>query len=173
VCLPCAAVVVLSPEFVRKKFPMQELQTFLERKATAPNSIIIIPVFYQLTVEQCYDLEALYHSEPWPSSPGVPKVEDKGVLKAWAAAVKVLLETTGVKIEEVRVAWNGDSLLLTCAVSARLVLCRCVCVFEMRVSLHVCAQCCPLIVAAWCRPTTTKGCWLGWWRTQWWRTSSP
>jgi hypothetical protein len=98
----CAAVMVLSPEFVRKKFTMRELKIFLERKVKDPSSIIIIPVLYELAVEQCCNLEQLYDSEPWPSSPKVPKVEDKEVLKEWAADVKKLLEYTGVKIEEVR-----------------------------------------------------------------------
>jgi hypothetical protein len=102
-CLLCAAVVVLSPEFVRKECTMRELKMFLERKASDPSSIVIIPVFYGLTVEQCENLEQLYASEPWPASPGVPKVEDKAVLKGWAAAVKQLLGATGAKIEEVRV----------------------------------------------------------------------
>jgi hypothetical protein len=102
--LLCAAVVVLSPEFVRKECTMRELGIFLERKARDPSSIVIIPVFYELTVEQCENLEQLYASEPWPASPGVPRVEDKAVLKGWAAAVKQLLGTsTGAKIEEVRV----------------------------------------------------------------------
>jgi hypothetical protein len=98
-------VVVLSPEFVRKKFPMRELGMFLERKAMDPGSIVIVPVFYKLSVEQCDDLEQLYDSEPWPTSPGVPKVEDRGVLKGWAADVKKLLEYTGVRLEQVRMAW--------------------------------------------------------------------
>jgi hypothetical protein len=98
-------VVVLSAEFVRKKFPMRELGIFLERKARDPDSVVIIPVFYELTVEQCDNLEQLYDSEPWPTSPGVPKVEDRGVLKRWAADVKKLLEYTGVRLEQVRVAW--------------------------------------------------------------------
>jgi hypothetical protein len=99
-------VVVLSPEFVRKKYPMQEVNMFLERKARAPDSIVIIPVFHELTVEQCNNLEQLYSSEPWPISPSIPEV-DKEVLKGWAADVQKMLECTGVKIEEVRVGCNG------------------------------------------------------------------
>jgi hypothetical protein len=102
--LPCAAVVVLSRDFVRKERTMRELAIFLERKASDPSSIVIIPVFYELTVEQCENLEQLYASEPWPASPGVPRVEDKGVLKGWAAAVQQLLGATGAKIKEVREA---------------------------------------------------------------------
>jgi hypothetical protein len=87
---------------------MRELQIFLERKARDPSSIVIIPVFYELTVEQCENLEQLYASEPWPTSPGVPKVEDKAALKRWAEAVNQLLGVTGAKIEEVSVV--GSSL---------------------------------------------------------------
>jgi hypothetical protein len=105
--VPTAAVVVLSPEFVRKKYPMQEVKMFIERKARAPDSIVIIPVFHELTVEQCINLEQLYDSEPWPISPRIPEV-DKEVLKGWAADVKKMLEYTGVKIEEVSVGCSGS-----------------------------------------------------------------
>jgi hypothetical protein len=104
--VPIAAVVVLSPEFVRKKYTMLELKVFLERKARDPRSIVIIPVFLGLTVEQCYNLEQLYDSEPWPTSPSMPTVE-KAVLQGWAADVKRILECTGVKIEEVSVTCDG------------------------------------------------------------------
>jgi hypothetical protein len=104
--VPIAAVVVLSPEFVRKKYTMLELKMFLERKAKDPDSIVIIPVFLGLTVEQCYNLEQLYDSEPWPTSPSMPTVE-KAVLQGWAADVKQILISTGVKIEEVSVTCDG------------------------------------------------------------------
>jgi hypothetical protein len=110
--LLCAAVVVLSHEFVRKEFTIRELKIFLERKARDPSSIVIIPVFYELTVEQCENLEQLYTSEPWPASPGVPRVEDKAVLKGWAAAFKQLLSvSTGAKIEEVRAVLSAGQLM--------------------------------------------------------------
>jgi hypothetical protein len=99
-------VVVLSPEFVRKKCTMLELKMFLERKARDLDSIVIIPVFHELTVEQCYNLEQLYDSEPWPTSSSIPTVE-KAVLQGWAADVKQMLEFTGVKIEEVSVTCDG------------------------------------------------------------------
>jgi hypothetical protein len=107
--LLCAAVVVLSREFVRKRFTMRELRIFLERKARDP-TFVIIPVFYELTVEQCSNLEQLYVCKPWPTSPGVPKVADKDVLKGWAEDVRKLLDVTGAKIEEVR-AWPAGFLL--------------------------------------------------------------
>jgi hypothetical protein len=89
--LRCAAVVVLSPEIVHRQHPMGELQILLERKARDPSSIVIIPVFIGLTMEQCDDLEGLYHSQPWPQ--GVPQPSDQernGSLEEWAAAVKQL-----------------------------------------------------------------------------------
>jgi hypothetical protein len=104
--VPIAAVVVLSPEFVRKKYTMLELKMFLERKARDPHSMVIIPVFLGLTVEQCYNLEQLYDSNPWPTSPSMPTVE-RAVLQGWAADVKQILESTGVKIEEVSVTCDG------------------------------------------------------------------
>jgi hypothetical protein len=108
-----AAVVVLSPEFVQKKHPMRELQIFLERKAADPSSLIIIPVFIGLTVEQCDNLEALYLSQPWPK--GVPKLikqETAETLKEWAAAVKQLLLITVAKSEEVGIALLRSALIV-------------------------------------------------------------
>jgi hypothetical protein len=99
-----AAVVVLSPEFVRKAYPMGELKIFLERKASDPHSIVIIPVFIGLTVSQCYDLEALYDSEPWRTSTEIPPVRDRAVLRGWAEDVRELLKSTGAAIEQVRIA---------------------------------------------------------------------
>jgi hypothetical protein len=96
-----AAVVVLSPEFVRKAHPMRELGIFLERKARDPSSIVIIPVLLGLTVEQCRDMEALY-SQPWPE--GIQAPEKAESLKEWAAAVRQLLEMPMIRSEEVRVA---------------------------------------------------------------------
>jgi hypothetical protein len=100
VCLLCAAVVVLSPEFVRKESTMRELKIFLERKAKDPSNLVIVLVFYELTVEQCENLQLLYEDEPWPT--GIARVDDDGVLKGWVEAVQQLLVTTGAKIEEVR-----------------------------------------------------------------------
>jgi hypothetical protein len=161
-------VVVLSPEFVRKEFPMRELQIFLERKARDPSSIVIVPVFYELTVEQCENLEQLYDSEPWPSSPGVPKVEDRGVLKGWAEAVKQLLDATGAKIEEVRdgefVRWRHVH-KYAWAVQMRHTYTNCA--YDLGITLA------ETIWAACCRPTTTRVCWLGRWWMRWWSTSLP
>jgi hypothetical protein len=54
-------------------------------------------------VEQCSNLECLYNSEPWPTSPGVhPTAGDKDVLKEWAEDVRTLLDATGAKIQEVQ-----------------------------------------------------------------------
>jgi hypothetical protein len=99
-------VVVLTPEFVHRRRPPRELQIFLERKASDPDSIVLIPVFLGLTGEQCDDLEGLYHSQPWP--PGVPqpsKQERAESLEEWAEAVKQLrLQVTVAKSEEVGAA---------------------------------------------------------------------
>jgi hypothetical protein len=95
---------------------MRELGIFLERKARDPGSIVIVPVLYKLTVEQCHKLEQLYDCEPWPNSTRVPKVEDRGVLKGWAADVKKLLQYTGVRLDQVRVAccWQAAAHVPAC-----------------------------------------------------------
>jgi hypothetical protein len=100
VCALLAAVVVLSPELVRKA-PARELHMFLERKARDPASVAIVPVLLGLTVEECGDLEALY-SQPWPV--GVPepsKQERAESLAEWAAVVKQLLRSPVTTSKEV------------------------------------------------------------------------
>jgi proteasome lid subunit RPN8/RPN11 len=106
----CAAVVVLSPEFVQTRHPMRELGIFLERKASDPSGILIIPVFLGLNEEQCDDLLS-YHSHPSPQGVAQPSDQDRAEsLKEWAAAVKQLrLQST--------VAWGnevGDARMLGC-----------------------------------------------------------
>jgi hypothetical protein len=92
--------VVLSPEFVRKKHPMRELRIFLDRTADLSDRIVIIPDLVGLTYTQCTTLENVYEAESWPES--VSQVEDKGVLKGWAADVKALLDITGATLKAVR-----------------------------------------------------------------------
>jgi hypothetical protein len=100
--VPCAAVVVLSPEFVQTRHPMRELQIFLERQSRDPSSIFIIPVFIGLTAEQCCDVEQLYASQAWPD--GVPELSEQEraeSLEKWAAAVEQLLHFKAVTSAEV------------------------------------------------------------------------
>jgi hypothetical protein len=101
-----AAVVVLSPELVHRQHPMRELQIFLERKDSDPSSIIIIPVFLGLTMEQCDDVEGLYHSQPWPQGVPSPSEQERAVsVKEWAAVVRQLrLQPTVARSEEVGAA---------------------------------------------------------------------
>jgi hypothetical protein len=90
-CLPCAAVVVLSPELVHGQRPTQELQILLERKARDPSSIAIIPVFIDLTSEQCDDLAGPQHAQPWPQ--GIQQSSEQEWAesrKEWAAAIEKL-----------------------------------------------------------------------------------
>jgi hypothetical protein len=96
-------VVVLSPEFVQARHPMRELGILLERKASDPSGILILPVFIGLGVEQCDDLKALYHSQPWPQGVSKPSEQERAEsLKEWAAAVEQLrLQLTVAWSEEV------------------------------------------------------------------------
>jgi hypothetical protein len=49
---PCAAVVVLSEEFLSSTFPAAELHLLLERRSIPGSKGVIVPVFYGVTCEQ-------------------------------------------------------------------------------------------------------------------------
>jgi hypothetical protein len=124
--VPDAAVVVLSPELVQWQHPMRELQVLLERKAREPDSLLIIPVFIGLTVEQCDDLEGLYHSQPWPLEVSQPSEQQRAdSLDEWAAAIEQLrLQPTVVNSEEVGGAYvkrdvGSCRVLVWCGAGAR------------------------------------------------------
>jgi hypothetical protein len=101
--VPCAAVVVLSPAFVRDKHRMRELQILLERRAEDPGSIAILPVLIGRSVQQCGDLGARYLSQPWPQGVPEPTAQERAAaLEEWAAAIKQLLQLPVATSEEVR-----------------------------------------------------------------------
>ena len=93
----CATVVVvLSPEFVRKKCPMEELEIIISRK---PGSFCLLPVWYGITYKQCSNLSASYSTEPWVGGEDKPA---PSVLQHWAGNVKRLLDTVAVRDDQVR-----------------------------------------------------------------------
>ena len=57
-----AAVVVLSPEYVRKECPMEELEILLARQRSDQGGVHVLPVWYGVNYQQCCDLEAVYKS---------------------------------------------------------------------------------------------------------------
>jgi hypothetical protein len=98
-------VVVVSQAFVRKEHPMKELMIFLARKAKNPDSIVIIPVFVGLTVEECYDPMVSLYNKDWPKGIEEPSKEDKvKFFKDWTAAVKQLPYITILRDEQVGAA---------------------------------------------------------------------
>ena len=55
------AVVILSPEFAARKWTLKELMCFLERfEKGGEREVIIIPVFYRLTLDDCRDENSLF-----------------------------------------------------------------------------------------------------------------
>jgi hypothetical protein len=98
-------VVVLSQEFVRKEHPMTELQMFLDRRAEDPSSIVIVPVLFGLTVEECYDPMASLYNKRWPQDVAEPGEHDKPKLFVqWTAAVKQLTDINILREDEVGIA---------------------------------------------------------------------
>ena len=93
-----AVVVVLSPEFLRKKYPMMELDILLARQRADPGSVRVLPVWYNVTYQQCCNLQTVYHSEKWVGGELKPAQD---VLDRWANTVRELLNTPAVRDEEV------------------------------------------------------------------------
>lgn len=90
-----AVVVVLSRDFVTKKWPMWELGIALERQQQQDvqrSSFLMLPVLYDLTYE---DAESLMHSvyadpRTWQDK----QRPDEATLQKWAAWVKESLGVT-------------------------------------------------------------------------------
>ena len=93
-----AVVVVLSPEFVRKKSPMEELEILLARHRADPRSVLVLPVWYGIDYQRVCNLEAGYHSEEWVGGQAKPAPD---VLARWAKTVRELLNTTAVRDDQV------------------------------------------------------------------------
>lgn len=55
------AVVILSPEFAARNWTLKELMCFLERyRVGGEHGVVIIPVFYRLTLNDCRDQKSLF-----------------------------------------------------------------------------------------------------------------
>ena len=86
----CAVVVVLSPECVRKPYPMAELRTLLQRK-DEKGSCRLLPVLYGITYEQCMGLRTNYVNDKWWRLEDKPAADE---LERWASMVERLLCVT-------------------------------------------------------------------------------
>jgi hypothetical protein len=119
---PCpAVVVVLSPDFVRKKWPMRELEAALARPLRDPGAtgggggegepVTLLPVLVDgLRVEDLGDAQSrLYGPRVWPSSRERPRDE---VLTAWAALLKRVSAIVCMREDQARAQglWVGPHL---------------------------------------------------------------
>ena len=90
-------MVVLSTDFVRKRYPMEELALLLKRKRE-DQGFRLLPVLYGITYEQCTSLPQGYHTDEWGLKGGKPADD---ILQGWAAAVEELLNITAVREDQV------------------------------------------------------------------------
>ena len=82
---------MITPEYVRKQVPMEELQILLDNRRLQPNKALFA-VFYGYDVDQCSDINAfraLYDTERWVGGEEKP---DNSKLDAWAKSVKELCQ---------------------------------------------------------------------------------
>ena len=77
---------------------MEELEISLARQRTEPGSVRVLPVWYGITYQQCYNLEAVYNSEEWIGGEVKPA---PNVLARWAMAVRELLELSAIRDDQV------------------------------------------------------------------------
>ena len=95
---------MITPEFVRKRVPMEELQILLDDRSAQPSDQpqkAIFAVFYGYEVEQCSKMQvfrALYDTEKWVGGEEIP---DKKVLDAWAKNVEELCKYCGIRKDQV------------------------------------------------------------------------
>ena len=116
-------VVVLSREFVRKKAPMEELRLALQRVEETPKAARILPVFLEVSVEDCTSVRRLYDS--WTVEWG-PKPDDE-VLKVWENTLKGVQQYTGVRSDQVTIQPCRQDLLLLLRLMSTLPSCRITC----------------------------------------------
>jgi hypothetical protein len=131
---PCAAVLVLSREFVCKKAPMAELKMLLERwkavSADGKRGVVLVPVVWALEWKDLEDREQLYAPASWPA--GVKPAPDAQVAE-WKSLVEDLTKITSIRLDQVRhplrhsnliqvlprITVTADAILLWCRGSAR------------------------------------------------------
>ncbi|CAM9351083.1 unnamed protein product [Chrysoparadoxa australica] len=95
-------VVMLSPSFVSRKWPLRELAIFMSRshKQEGTQPVVLVPLFYKLTPDECGDPDALPGKYPevrkqWDEWEGDPKMRKK--LKSWKVLLRILAKRTGIE----------------------------------------------------------------------------
>jgi hypothetical protein len=95
---PCCppGILIISKDFVRKKYPMQELHILLRRwqDGGAP----LVPVLYGVTVEQLGDIQRQYGEGAWGAAGEKPA---SAVLARWAEDLQLLQRCTMIRPDQV------------------------------------------------------------------------
>jgi hypothetical protein len=89
-------VIILSPEYVRKEYPMKELRNMLLRWEAG--GVALVPVLYGVTLEQLQGIRRLYDQERWCVAQAKPP---KTVLDGWAGDLQQLLRCTVIRPDQV------------------------------------------------------------------------
>jgi hypothetical protein len=89
-------VLILSKEFVRKRYPMQELRILLQRWEA--EGVALVPVLYGVTLEQLKDIRRAYDQERWCVAEKKPA---HAVLDGWAGDLQRLLRCTMIRPDQV------------------------------------------------------------------------
>jgi hypothetical protein len=101
----CAAVLVLSPEFIRKKAPMQELRRTLEKQKQpgGPKQQQVCPIYHTLSIEECCrsDFRQQYDIQPWESFNLPEPKPDAATLDGYARDIGELCKITGLRQDQV------------------------------------------------------------------------
>jgi hypothetical protein len=91
-----AGILIISKEFLRKKWPMKELAALLARHKN--NEVTLVVAMYQLTWDQVKDVRGMYDREPWCGDEARPEC-----LNAWVALVEELMHSvTVIRVDQVR-----------------------------------------------------------------------
>ena len=96
--LPPAGVILLSKEYVRKTYPMEELRILLQR--WQEGDVQLVPVLYGATWAQLRNMRKLYDKEAWCVE--TEKKPSRKVLDEWAGLLQQLQEATMIRPEQVR-----------------------------------------------------------------------
>ena len=109
-----AVVLVLSPQFIRKKHPMAELRKALARQRQQQvdnveeeqqQQQLLCPVFHSISVEECCSsgFRQLYEQQPWESFDLQEPKPAADVLDAYAQDIAKLCTIAGLRQDQVRV----------------------------------------------------------------------
>jgi hypothetical protein len=96
VALCDAGVVLLSKEYVRKEWPMNELRILLKR--WRDGDVALVPVLYKLQVEDLVAIREQYDSHDWCVVDSKPAPE---VLDKYAEDLQQLMDCTMIRPDQV------------------------------------------------------------------------